>query len=717
MTRKYKKNNKSHTKTKKNIVIGLETYNSPLVSFEKKYNKKGLHKINKHNYLMKKEFLHFIKTPPSIKPNDDYYSYINNDWLKNISIKQKKSDSSKIDIFTTVQNKVFNEINDIYHEFIQDNSIKKNNNLIHFYNSAYHLNSAEKSKKHAFEALEMIDTLRNDTLKNNLWKLLATINKNALVASTSPIRFSMKPNAKRTTSYAPYIHPCSFGIDISVFINDNTNIEYKKNYKKVYVKYVNDLFTKYLGVNHNINISDINEVLYTIAECYTTNTLENDPNNYNKINAEDALKYNFNWEEFSKELGFDDLPLFFIVDDINFLKNMCDVLIKEWNGEKWRGFWIYLYLKQINKFNRDWRYISIDFFTKFVVGDNSFMEDHINAINLTLIPYNKLLSTMYKEKYNNINGINYVGNLMNDLKLVFYKIMQNNTWLEEKTKKYALLCLDNLKVIVGNTLDTPDDPEIEYTDDIWLNLSKYTFHIYNQLIKLNGQNILNFPLINWNAYPQQYVGFQNFIVNAFYTATSNTLFIPLAYIQKPFVDLEEAGLAYNLGCIGFTLAHELSHSLDWNGSKYDYNGNLYNWWTDKDREKYKMKIENIKKQYEAWGKKDGIDLHLDFTLNENIADIVGLYICDKYLADFQEKKELPNVIREIRTPNFYAFFANQMKQNITNAKKVKSQILFNQHSFAKYRCNVPLSRLDIFKTYYDVKKGDGMYWSDTSPIW
>jgi putative endopeptidase len=324
-----------------------------------------------------------------------------------------------------------------------------------------------------------------------------------------------------------------------------------------------------------------------LIDCYVTNTIENDPENYNKISAEDALKYNFNWEEFSKEVGFDDLPPFFIVDSINYLKNICDILIKEWKSEKWRVFWIYIYLKQINKFNRDWRYISIDFFTKFVDGDNSFMEDHINAINLTLIPYNKLLSTIYKENYNNINGINYVGNLMNDLKMVFYKIMQNNTWLEEKTRKYALLCLDNLKVIVGNTLDTPDDPEIEYTSDIWLNLSKYTFHINNQLIKLNGQNILNFPLMNWNSYPPKYAGFQNFIVNAFYTASSNTLFIPLAYIQKPFLDLQEAGFEYNLACMGFTLAHELAHSLDLNGSKYDYNGNLYNWWTDKDREKYK----------------------------------------------------------------------------------------------------------------------------------
>jgi putative endopeptidase len=717
MTRKYIKKNNIYSKTKKHIVKGLETHNSPLVSFEKKYTKNELYKITKHNSLRKKEFLHFIKTPPATKPNNDYYTFINKDWMNSIILKKNDSMSSKIDNFTIIQNKVFNEINDIYHELVNDKSVNKLHNLMNFYNSAYRLNSAEKSKKHAYDAIEMIDTLRNDTLKNNLWKLLANINKNTLVAVGCPIRFTMEPNAKRTTSYIPYIQPFIFGIDLTIFIDDNTNVEYKNNYKKTYKKYIEVLFIKYLGINHNINIDDYMDVVRILVDCYIKNTIKNDPNNYNKMSAEDALKYNFNWEEFSKELGFEDLPLFFIATDINFLKNICDVLIKEWNTEKWRGFWIYIYLKQINKFNRDWRYISIDFFTKFVNGDNSFTEDHINAINLTLIPYNKLLSNIYKEKYNNINGINYVGNLMNDLKMVFYKIMQNNTWLEEKTRKYALLCLDNLKVIVGNTLDTPDDPELEYTDDIWLNLTKYTDHIYNQLIKLNGQNILNIPLINWNSYPPKYVGFQNFIVNAFYTVTSNTLFIPLAYIQKPFIDLEEAGLEYNLACIGFTLAHELSHSLDWNGSKYDYNGNLYDWWTEKDREKYKMRIENIKRQYEAWGKKDGLDLQLDFSINENIADIVGLYICDKYLADFQEKKQLPNIIREIRSHNFYAFFANQMKQNITNAKKVKSQILFNEHSFAKYRCNVPLSRLDIFKTYYKVKKGDGMYWSDTAPIW
>ena len=75
------------------------------------------------------------------------------------------------------------------------------------------------------------------------------------------------------------------------------------------------------------------------------------------------------------------------------------------------------------------------------------------------------------------------------------------------------------------------------------------------------------------------IGKQSYIVNAYYTPTENSIYIPLAYLQKPFIDLEERGIEYNLAHIGYTLGHEMSHCLDDLGSKYDEKGNLHKFTT------------------------------------------------------------------------------------------------------------------------------------------
>ena len=93
--------------------------------------------------------------------------------------------------------------------------------------------------------------------------------------------------------------------------------------------------------------------------------------------------------------------------------------------------------------------------------------------------------------------------------------------------------------------------------------------------------------MDWAQYPVKMAGTQAYIVKAYYTPTQNKNYIPLAYLQKPFIDLDERGIEYNLAHIGFTIGHEMSHGFDDMGSKYDANGLLFDWWTEKDKKIYK----------------------------------------------------------------------------------------------------------------------------------
>jgi putative endopeptidase len=238
----------------------------------------------------------------------------------------------------------------------------------------------------------------------------------------------------------------------------------------------------------------------------------------------------------------------------------------------------------------------------------------------------------------------------------------------------------------------------------------------DKFIELEGKAPIDIPMMDWTQYPVKMSGSQAYIVNASYTPSKNAIYINLGYIQKPFVDLDERGIEYNLSHVGFTIGHEMSHGFDDWGSQYDYNGNLYDWWTAEDKKKYKAIQNDVIKQYEEFAARDGIKFDASIGIGEDLADISGLAICDEYLRDFQENNHDLTPIKELSYEGFYTYFAFQQKQKVSK-KALSAQLKTNPHPLDKYRCNVPLSRSEIFRAVYNVKKGDGMWWHNTNTVW
>jgi predicted metalloendopeptidase len=236
-----------------------------------------------------------------------------------------------------------------------------------------------------------------------------------------------------------------------------------------------------------------------------------------------------------------------------------------------------------------------------------------------------------------------------------------------------------------------------------------------KMIQLDGKSTdVDIPIIDWQEFKM--VGKQSYIVNAYYTPTENSIYVPLAYLQKPFIDLEERGIEYNLAHIGFTIAHEMSHALDDWGSKYDASGKLNNWWTKKDQQKFKAIQDDVIKQYETFASYDGIKFNAAPTVGEDLADISGLTICREYLRDFQLKNEDNLPVQRLSFEAFFVYFAIQQRQKLSK-KALDAQLKTNPHPPDKYRCNVPLSRLPVFRAIFDIKKGDKMWWHSINRVW
>jgi predicted metalloendopeptidase len=239
---------------------------------------------------------------------------------------------------------------------------------------------------------------------------------------------------------------------------------------------------------------------------------------------------------------------------------------------------------------------------------------------------------------------------------------------------------------------------------------------HKQAIQLVGKHIIDIPVINWNSNPPKIDGTQAYLVNAMYVPVENSIYIPLAYLQYPFIELTERGIEYNLAHIGFTIAHEMSHALDDLGSKYDKNGKLYDWWTNEDKKHFSKIQKNIVNQYETYALRDNIQFDAWPTIGEDLADISGFAICQEYLRDIQLKNKNTLPIQSLAFNTFYVYFAVQSRQKLSK-KAILAQLKNNPHPLDKYRCNIPLSRSRIFRTIFNVKKGDDMWWNSLNDVW
>jgi putative endopeptidase len=402
---------------------------------------------------------------------------------------------------------------------------------------------------------------------------------------------------------------------------------------------------------------------------------------------------------------------------VNYLKCGSDVLKANWNTPKWRTYWIFILLRRLIRITKTWEDVAFNFFGKFERGQERMNDsDAVSSALYMSVPFNTFLTNKYVEKYENPQALEYVKILCSDLALVFKRILIRNTWLSPKTKKYALYKLSKFKFMIGKPDKLREDPDLDYSNVLYDNMIKMHKWRHDKFIELEGNPIVDIPMMDWTQYPVKMVGTQAYIVNASYTPSKNGIYINLGYIQKPFVDLDERGIEYNLARIGFTIGHEMSHGFDDMGSKYDAEGRLHDWWTPEDKKYYKSIQQDIIKQYEEFADRDGLDFDASIGIGEDLADISGMAVCDEYLQNFQDNNKDLIPIKHLGYEAFYTYYAHQGKQ-VVKKKALAAQLKTNPHPLDKYRCNVPLSRSQIFRALYNVKKGDGMWWHNVDTVW
>jgi putative endopeptidase len=196
-------------------------------------------------------------------------------------------------------------------------------------------------------------------------------------------------------------------------------------------------------------------------------------------------------------------------------------------------------------------------------------------------------------------------------------------------------------------------------------------------------------------------------VNAYYNPLKNEIVFPAAILQPPFFN-PDADDAVNYGAIGAVIGHEISHGFDDQGSQFDDKGNLRDWWSKEDREKFKAKTTMLVKQYSAFAPLPGYNVNGELTLGENIADNSGLAIAYKAYKLSLGGKDAPVIDGFSGAQRFYMGFAQVWSTKIRDNALVM-QIKTDPHSPGEFRANGTLRNQSGFYSTFGVKEGDKMY--------
>ncbi|MCA9196812.1 MAG: hypothetical protein KDA87_04710 [Planctomycetales bacterium] len=287
--------------------------------------------------------------------------------------------------------------------------------------------------------------------------------------------------------------------------------------------------------------------------------------------------------------------------------------------------------------------------------------------------------------------------LVANLLTAYQRSIQSLTWMTDETKTRALEKLSKINTKIGYTERWRDYSALEIDPrDLFGNVRRSNIVEHQRMIKKLGGPV---DKSEWGMTPQT--------VNAYYNPGMNEIVFPAAILQPPFFD-PAADDAVNYGGIGAVIGHEISHAFDDQGSQYDGDGNLKNWWTDRDRAAFHGLTERMVAQYNDYSPLPGKTVDGKLTLGENIADLSGLAIAFKaYQISLEEKlsRVLDGFTGEQR---FFIGWAQVWRRKYRDAELLR-RLLTDPHSPSLYRANGPIMNMDAFYDAFDVQPEDRLF--------
>jgi predicted metalloendopeptidase len=645
---------------------------------------------------------------PTVRVQDDLFLHVNGEWLKHTPIPEDKSDYGS---FTILIDETLLKIRDLVEEAAQGThpAGSDEQKVGDFFRSFM---DEERIKERGLEPLAE-EWTRIDNL-SSLTDVVRYFGELQHVGVPTPIGFYVDQDDKNSTQYLPAVVQSGTTLpDRDYYLEDDPKYQQARDALRTYISQLFAL-CQLAGVDQAAPA--ILQLETRLAQVQWERTeLRNAEKRYNKYSREALLKAmpQIAWDEFL-EAAAGTVPAEINVVTPSYFEGLQDIL-QETSVDVWKQYL---------------RFHLIDAYAPLLPA--AFVDAHfeLHSKELAGIPQQKprwkraleatsgagagdfgvlgdVVGRLFVQRHFQPHAKQRMDQLVQNLLHAYEISIQDLKWMTPATREKALEKLSKFTAKIGYPEKWRDYSQLEIrADDLIGNCLRSARLEHQRMLDKLGQPV---DRQEWGMTPQT--------VNAYYNPGLNEIVFPAAILQPPFFD-PEADDAVNYGGIGAVIGHEISHGFDDQGSKYDGDGNLQNWWTDRDRQAFTRLTQRLTAQYSDYHPLPGKSVNGELTLGENIADLSGLAIAYKAYRLAQADHPSPPIDGWSGDQRFFLGWSQIWRRKYRDAELIR-RLLTDPHSPSAFRANGPVTNLDAFYEAFDVQPGDTLYKppADRIQIW
>jgi len=633
----------------------------------------------------------YIET--SVRPQDDFFEYLNGKWLKNVEI---PADKSSWGSFMELRENTLPQIRAIIEKAAAGNPAAATDaqRIGDFW--ASYMDEARLEQLGVTPLSSELAKIAAIKDKSELPAVLARLGK---IGVNVPFDFGIHQDNKDSTKYVADIYQGGLGMpDRDYYLK--TDDAKLADVKAKYLTHIEKTLALAGDKNAAANAKAIVDFETELAKVQWTKVELRDPiKAYNKVNLTDMAKIapNYDWATWLKTTGIEGKTDYVIVSQPTYLKGFAELSNKT-SLDTWKAYLamhlVDSYSSYLSKAFVDQRF---DFYGKTLSGVTQIEPRWKRGVGVVERAQGEAVGKLYVAEHFPAERKARMETLVKNLLVAYKQSIDKLDWMSPATKKEAQAKLAKFTPKIGYPNKWKDySALVVKRDDLVGNVMR------SRVVEADRElNKLGKPIDReeWGMTPQT--------INAYYNPEMNEIVFPAAILQPPFFDAN-ADDAVNYGGIGAVIGHEISHGFDDQGAQYDGNGNLRDWWSPSDHKNFKAKTKMLVEQYNAFEPLPGYHVNGELTLGENIADNSGLAIAAKAYKISLNGKKAPVINGLTGEQRLYMGWAQVWRSKMREPAQI-AQVKTDPHSPGQYRANGTLKNQPGFYEAFKVKQGDKMY--------
>lgn len=626
-----------------------------------------------------------------VKPGDNFTNYVNGTWLKNTKIPADKSSYGAFDMLYDQSQKDVREIIEAAAKGNFENGSDQQK-IGDFYDSF--MNRKERNAKGITPIqpeLKAIDAIAD---YNDLAVYFGKANRTGVEI---PFGIFVTQDSKNPKEYVLTTWQAGLGLpEREYYLQNDAKMA---NIRKKYVAHMETMLMLAGIQNPAENAVKIMALETTLAANHMKKEDTRDAvKMYNKYAVSDlnSLMPDFNWTKMLATSGCDKEKNI-IVSQVDYTKKLNNI-IKNTPIDTWKAYLKWGLINDSSSYlTTELDNAHFEFFGKVLNGTEKQEDDWKRAVNTVNGGLGEMVGKLYVEKHFSPEAKEKMVGMVKNLLKAYAESIKNLDWMSAETKKQALDKVNKFMIKIGYPDKWRDYSSLKIAkNDLYGNALRATEFEYDRNLKKLGKPV---DRTEWGMTPQT--------VNAYYNPSLNEIVFPAAILQPPFFNLK-ADDAVNYGAIGAVIGHEIGHGFDDQGSTFDGDGIMRNWWTPSDLEAFKNKTSALVAQYNSFKAFPDLAVNGEFTLGENIGDLGGLSIAIKAYKATLNGKPAPVMDGFTGMQRVFLGWA-QVWGEKTREEALRGQIASDPHSPAKFRINGVVRNVPEFYEAFKIKPTDSLY--------